>query len=164
MRVSTCAHRPILVPCNLQNFDYQIDPYIGCGHYCCYCYALNQAETDWDKEILIHSDISGQLNEALATIPPQRIYLSYYTDPYQPCEAEHRQTRKVLTLFLERGFSASILTTSDMVVADMDLLREMPDASVSVSVAFNENRVRQQFEAHTIDTETRIEALRKKFA
>ncbi len=161
MHVSTCAHRPILVPCNLQNMDYQVDPYIGCGHYCYYCYALNQAETDWDQEIQTHSDISGQLDEALETIAPQKIYLSYYTDPYQPCEAEHHQTRKVLTLFLEKGFSASILTKSDLVVRDMDLLRQMQDASVSVSVAFNDNRVRQQFEAHTIDTEARIEALQK---
>ncbi len=164
MIVSTCTHRPILVSCNLPNTDYQVDPYVGCGHCCYYCYALNEAETDWEKEILIHSDIAGQLSQELATIPPQKIYLSYYTDPYQPCEAEHRQTRKALEIILKNGFSTRILTKSDLVTRDMDLLRQMKDASVSVSVAFNDNRVRQQFEAHTMDTEARIEALRKKFA
>ena len=161
MRISTCTQRPILIPCNLQNIAYQVDPYVGCGHYCYYCYALNQAETDWEKEIHIHSDIAGQLAEELENISPQKIYLSYYTDPYQPCEDEQRQTRRVLALLLEKGFWVSILTKSDLVVRDMDLLQEMQDASVSVSVAFNDNRVRQQFEAHTIDTEDRIEALRK---
>jgi DNA repair photolyase len=37
----------------------------------------------------------------------------------------------------------------------------MEDASVSVSVAFNDNQTRKQFEADTIDTEVRIGALRK---
>ena len=161
MRVSPCARRPVLVPCNLPNLDYQVDPYVGCGHYCYYCYALNQAEADWAKEIQMHSDIAGQLSEALETIPPQKIYLGYYTDPYQPCETEHRQTREALELISEKGFSASILTKSDRVTRDMDLLHRMKDASVSVSVAFNDNRVRRLFEAHTIDTEDRIEALRK---
>jgi DNA repair photolyase len=37
----------------------------------------------------------------------------------------------------------------------------MSDASISVSVAFNDNRTRRLFEANTIDTEKRIEALSK---
>jgi len=43
----------------------------------------------------------------------------------------------------------------------LDILEEMKDASVSVSVAFNDNIIRQQFEANTIDTEFRIEALKQ---
>ena len=66
-----------------------------------------------------------------------------------------------MELFLEKGFSVSILTKSDLVVRDMDILQEMDQASVSVSVAFNDNQVRQQFEANTIDTEARIGALHK---
>lgn len=161
MKLTICSYRPILVPCCLENLDYQVDPYVGCEHHCYYCYALNQAETDWTEEILMYKDIASQLSRELEKIPPQTVYMGYYTDPYQPCEAEYRQTRKVLELFLEKGFSANILTKSDLVVRDMDLLKEMSRASVSVSVAFNDNRVRRQFEAKTIDTEARIEALRK---
>jgi DNA repair photolyase len=161
MKVSRCLYRPILVPCNLNNLDYQVDPYVGCEHNCYYCYALNQAETDWTEEIFVYNDISGQLSRELEKISPQKIYMGYYTDPYQPCEAEQCQTRKVLKLFLEKGFSASILTKSDLVVRDMDLLKEMEHASVSVSVAFNDNHIRRQFEAKTIDTEVRIRALQK---
>jgi DNA repair photolyase len=122
---------------------------------------LQKAETDWTEEILMHNDITGQLSEELEKIPPQKIYMGYYTDPYQPCESGYRQTRKVLKLFLEKGFSASILTKSDLVVRDIDLLKEMNAASVSVSVAFNDNDTRRHFEANTIDTEDRIEGLHK---
>ena len=85
--------------------------------------------------------------------------MGYQTDPYQPCEEEYRQTRKVLELFKKYDFSASILTKSDLVVRDIEILKEMNDASISVSVAFNDNQTRRLFESKTIDTEKRIEAL-----
>ena len=161
MKVSACTSRPILSPCGLKDIDYQVDTYVGCEHYCYYCYALPQAETDWSKEILIHNDIIDQLSNELDKIPPQTIFMGYHTDPYQPCEMEYRQTRKVLELFLKNGFSASILTKSDLVVRDIEILKEMNDAAISVSAAFNDNQTRRLFEANTIDTERRIEALNK---
>ncbi len=159
MKVSVRTNRPILSPCGLKDIEYQVDTYVGCEHYCYYCYALAQAETDWSNEILIHNDIVDQLSEEIEKIPSQTIYMGYHTDPYQPCEAEYQQTRKVLELFLHKGFSASILTKSDLVVRDIDILKEMKDAAVAVSVAFNDNQTRRLFEANTIDTEKRIEAL-----
>ncbi len=161
MKVSECTSRKIISSCGLKDLNYQVDPYVGCEHYCYYCYALATAETDWSKEIQTHKNIVEQLSEEIDKIPPQTIYLGYHTDPYQPCEAEYRQTRKVLALFFEKGFSASILTKSDLVVRDVDILKEMKDAAVSVSVAFNDNSTRRLFEAETMDTEKRIEALRQ---
>jgi DNA repair photolyase len=67
----------------------------------------------------------------------------------------------VLELLLEKGFSASILTKSNLVLRDTDLLQKMNQATVSVSVAFNDNDVRRLFESNTMDTEERINALRE---
>ena len=161
MILTPCNNRPVLQPCTLPERNFQVDPYIGCEHYCYYCYVLPKAETDWQREILFHEDIAGRLEKALAVIPPQTIYMGWETDPYQPCEAEYRQTRQVLKLLLEKGFSASILTKSDFVLRDTGLLQQMNDAMVSTSVAFNDNDVRRLFESNTIDTESRINALRK---
>jgi len=161
VKVSECSRREILVPCSLDGFEHQIDPYIGCEHYCKYCYVLNQAETDWTREILIHRDISAQLSEELHGIGTQRVYMGYLTDPYQPCEREHRQTRKVLELLAGKGFSVGILTKSDLVLRDIDVLSQMSDASISVSVAFHDNFIRRLLEHNTIDTEDRIAALHK---
>jgi len=161
MKVSVSTKRKILSPCGLKDLDYQVDTYVGCEHYCYYCYALTQAETDWSKEILIHKEITHQLSKEIDKVSPQTIYIGYHTDPYQPCEAEFHQTRKALELLKEKRFSASILTKSDLVVRDIDILKEMKSAAVSVSVAFNDNRTRQLFEANTMATEKRIEALRQ---
>ena len=161
MILTPCKRRPVLQPCTLPDRNYQVDPYIGCEHYCYYCYVLNQAETDWRKEVLIYKDITSQLKSELAGIEPQTIYMGWHTDPYQPCETECHQTRKVLELLLDKGFSVSILTKSDLVLRDMDLLASMKNARISVSVSFNDNDVRRLFEANTIDTEARILALRE---
>ena len=159
INVKTCDTHSILHPCTLQGRNYQVDPYIGCEHYCYYCYALNQAETDWRKEIFIHEDIACRLESELAGIEPQTIYMGWQTDPYQPCEAQYRQTRRVLELLVKKGFSASVLTKSDLVLRDMDLLQKMDTASVSFSVAINDNRTRRIFEANTMDNGHRIQAL-----
>ena len=52
--------------------------------------------------------------------------------------AQCHQTRHVLELLLEKGFSASILAKSDLVLRDLDLRQAMEKATVSISVAFNE--------------------------
>jgi DNA repair photolyase len=122
---------------------------------------LPQAETDWSKEVLIYRDVVKRLSKEIDEISPQTIYMGYYTDPYQPCEKQYQQTRKVLKLLLKKGFSVSILTKSNLVLRDLDILQEMDRAQVSVSVAFDDNNVRKLFEARTIETEARIDALRE---
>jgi len=161
MKISICSNRPILVPCSLEGFDYQMDPYVGCAHFCRYCYVLDQAETDWTEEVLIHAELFSQLTGELEGLTPQTVYMGYHSDPYQPCEAELRQTRTALEVLLERGFSASILTKSDLVLRDSDVLQKMASANVSVSVAFSDDRIRELFEVNTIETPRRISALQK---
>ena len=159
MKLTPCRGRSILAPCSLNGLNYQIDPYIGCEQCCHYCYALNTAETDWEAEVLFHEDLGSRLETELSDIGPQKIYMGWETDPYQPCEEESRQTRTVLETLLEKGCSASILTKSDRVLRDLDLLRQMPDSSISFSIAFDNDTDRQQFEANTRDTGSRIAAL-----
>ena len=160
MKITICSEKTLLTPCTLDRFDYQLDPYIGCGHLCYYCYVLSYAETDWKREIQVFRDIVGQLQNELKDLTPQTIYMGYHTDPYQPCEAKLGQTRRALEVLQENGFSASILTKSDLILRDLEILKAMDAASVSVSVSFKNNRTRTIFEANTVETEKRIEALR----
>ena len=161
VKISYCEDRSVLHPCKLEKFEYQIDPYIGCEHYCYYCYVLDQAKTDWRKEVMTYQDIAAKLNEEIKGITPQTVYMGNHTDPYQPCEAVYEQTRKVLDVLHDNGFSASILTKSDLVLRDLKTIREMEDSSVSISVAFSDSQNHRIFEAKTQETARRIDALRK---
>lgn len=161
MKNRVTSNRILLEPCGLKDLNYQIDPYIGCEHNCHYCYAKEEAETDWTKEILIHDSIEERLEKELKDIEPQTIYLGYKTDPYQPCEVSLEQTKKVLEILSGKGFSASILTKSNLVLRDLDILTKMENPFVSVSLAFTEERTKKLFEANTICTSERISSLKK---
>jgi DNA repair photolyase len=161
IKVSVCSHRPILEPCSLEGLAFQVDPYVGCQHHCYYCYALNQAETDWDREVQVHQDLVGQLRDELSGLEPQRIYVGWNSDGYQPVESGYRQTRKLLELLAERGFSISLLTKSDLVTRDIDLFLKMPEASVGISIAFQDTHTRRLFEANSPSNRRRVEALKR---
>jgi DNA repair photolyase len=81
------------------------------------------------------------------------------SDPYQPCEKMHRQTRHLLELLAERGFSACILTKSDLCVRDIDLLKKMPGSSAGVSLAFHDDTTRELFEPDAPSNSRRLAAL-----
>lgn len=163
MKVNICSHRKLLKSCHLDMYNYQIDPYIGCEHCCQYCYALNEAETDWEKEILIYRDITKQLVQELSSIEPltKPIYFGMESDPYQPLESELTQTRKALELLAEKGYYVSILTKSGLIIRDIDLLTKMQGSSAGFSIAFQDEETRKLFEKNAPSNEERIESLKK---
>jgi DNA repair photolyase len=161
MQVHLCSGRPILEPCSLQNYAHQLDSYVGCEHHCFYCYALNQAETDWAKEILVRPDFAHQLAQELAALEPQPIYIGWNSDAYQPAEQVYQHTRQALELLVRRGCSVCILTKSGLVTRDIDLIARMPGSSVGFSIAFQDDQVRQLFEDKAPPNECKIAALKK---
>jgi DNA repair photolyase len=159
MRVRLVSRWPLLQPCSLEGHAYQIDPYVGCEHLCHYCYALNRAETDWAQEILTYQSMAAQLGRELTGLASQSIYMGWNTDPYQPVERIQRQTRRVLEVLASEGHSVCILTKSGLVARDVDLLATMPGSSAGVSLAFQDEQVRQWFETKAPPNEQRVGAL-----
>ncbi len=153
-------NQSILMTCGLDGFEYQLEPYFGCGHQCLYCYALCGAEGSWVSDVRLYENMPARLKAAISDLEPQRVYMGLYCDPYQPAEAEHGQTRQALQILAGAGFSASILTKSDLVTRDFDLLTAMPAASVGFSLGFTDEGLRQSLEEETPPNSRRIEALK----
>lgn len=148
-------------PCSLKGFNYQLDPYIGCEHLCCYCYALNQAEGGRGNKVSIHTSLAERLPGELSALEPQVVYLGMNTDPYQQSEAVLYQTRTALQLLADQGFSASVLTKSGLITRDTSLLKNMSSSAAGISVAFTDESQRKLFEKNAPSTEDRINALGK---
>ncbi len=159
MEVGLCTPRPILQPCSLEGHKYQLDPYIGCEHDCRYCYAQNDAEVDWPRQILIHRDLRQRLALELEGVAPQSVYMGMNSDPYQPAEERRLQTRAVLELLTERGFTACVLTKSPLIARDLDLFMRMADPYLGFSIAFQDESVRRRFEGNAPPNEARLKAL-----
>lgn len=159
MKLIKSDQRNIIKPCELDGFNYQIDPYLGCEHGCHYCYTQNRF--DWNDEIQTYDNLREKLTAELSSLKPQKIYLGMNTDPYQPVEEEFRQTRTVLEVLSEHDFSATILTKSNLVVRDIDILKDVPGASIGISIAFQNDVERKLFEENTVSNTDRILALNK---
>jgi len=113
------------------------------------------------NEVRSYKNLPERLAGQLSQLKPQPIYMGWYSDPFQPVEALRCQTRESLKVLLDAGFSACILTKSDLVVRDVDLLLPMPEASVGISLGFSDDPLRCLLELGTPPNHNRITALKK---
>ena len=123
MVVRKIEAKTALSPSNLPGLDLTLNPYRGCEHNCVYCYApylFRMARDEWSK-VGAKLDLPRLIaKEALKK--PGVIGLSTATDPYQPIEAELGLTRRCLQELVKAKAKVSVLTKSDLVLRDVDLL------------------------------------------
>ncbi len=136
---------PLLKPYGLDTGGLQIDPYVGCSHFCKYCW-LNNTACSSEPSVRLHVNLIDRLAIDLATIEPQRVYLGIEGDPYIPLEEEMHQTRMVLEILAASGFSVSIETKSSRILRDIDLIAKIPGTEVTISFAFYSEDDRRRFE------------------
>ena len=136
MTVRAIPVKSILTKSNLPVCDFSVNPYVGCEHACKYCYA------SFMKRFTDHPEPWGAFVDAKEWPPlrgagrfaGQSAFIGSVTDPYQPCEEKLRRTRALLEQLAGSGMKISIQTKSDLVLRDLDLIRQFPDARVGFSV------------------------------
>ncbi|UCE11536.1 MAG: radical SAM protein [Candidatus Thorarchaeota archaeon] len=150
--------------------DYAINPYTGCQHGCVYCYArfmkryTGHINDEWGSFVDVKINGPTLLERQLGRrreSSRDRVVLSTVTDPYQPQEREYEITRRCLEILGRYDFPTSILTKSDLVMRDEDLLSQIPEAEVGATIITLDERVRRVFEAGATPSERRVNALRR---
>src|SRR5579871_71797 len=119
-------------------FQWTINPYRGCEFGCKYCYArythefMEMTATDFEDKIYAKTAAAHLLRQELGRIDrKEHIAVGTATDPYQPAERRFGRTRSILEVFLkERGRFLGITTKSDLVLRDVDLLKEISRSNV----------------------------------
>lgn len=119
-------------------FQWTINPYRGCEFGCKYCYArythefMEMAPADFEDKIYAKSAAALLLRQELRKVTAkEHIALGTATDPYQPAERRFERTRAILEVFAdESGRYLGITTKSDLIVRDLDLLREVARRNV----------------------------------
>jgi DNA repair photolyase len=168
MGINKVNAKSILNKTGIPGLGYAINPYTGCTHGCVYCYArfmkrLTGHTERWgsflDAKVNARDVLKRQLERRRAPLKGG-VFLSSVTDPYQPAEAIFRLTRGVLEVLLEYGVPISILTKSDLVLRDIDLLRQFEECSVGLSIMTIDEEIARRFEPHAPLPQRRIEALR----
>ena len=115
-------------------FDASVNPYRGCEHGCVYCFARPNHEylgfsagLDFETRILVKDDAPELLGRELGHSgwKPQPIAMSGVTDPYQPIERHLGLTRRCLEVLAEYRNPVVLITKSDLVIRDADILESM---------------------------------------
>jgi DNA repair photolyase len=144
------------------DFDYSLNPYVGCGFACAYCFAANfvaddQRRADWGKWVDIKVDAERQVLRT--DLRGKKIFMSSATDPYQPLEQKVGLTRRILEAIVPQQPHLIVQTRSPLVTRDIDLLKRLDKVCVNMSITTDSERVRKRFEPSCASIDRRIEAL-----
>lgn len=157
---------------NYFGFRYTLNLYRGCRHGCPFCYARythwflgyerpRDFETQIEVKINAPDLLAGELKSSF--YDGTLINLGAATDNYQPAEKKYRLTRSCLALLDRHDAPAVILTKSDLVTRDLDILREM-NRRGRVTVIFTLTTLDpaqwQFLEPHTLPPQRRLDAMR----
>jgi DNA repair photolyase len=153
-------------------FPWSVNPYRGCEFGCQYCYARYTHEymeldgDEFESKIFVKKD-AGPLAARDLLSRGQRgehIAIGSATDPYQPAEKKFRATRAVLDQMARlEGLSVSITTKSNLVLRDIDVLRQIAERSkisVNLTITTPDARLARLLEPRAPRPDLRFAAVR----
>lgn len=161
MNISNVKAKSILVKSNLPASDYVANPYAGCTHNCRYCYACFMKRfTGHDEEWGTYLDVKEyESNKLPSALSGKTVLLSSVTDPYNPYEMRYRKSREILELLSGTDANVEILSKSDLMVRDIDLLKRISHLSVGISLNTLDDSFRHDMESGAPSVERRLKAL-----
>jgi DNA repair photolyase len=146
--------KTLLTKTAISGIDYCINPYMGCGHGCRYCYAsfmkrFTGHPEPWGEFVDVKVNAPQVLRRQLKRAKPGVVALSTVTDPYQPVEKRYQITRRCLEVLLEYQFPVTLLTRSPLCLRDMDLFKQFKTIDVGVSITTHDEEIRKIFEGRS---------------
>lgn len=147
---------------NLPIAGYSINPYIGCTHACKYCYAT------FMKRFTNHPEPWGSFIDVKNWEPITNIQkyqgktmlVGTVTDGYNEQEKRYKRTRAFLEQMQGSGINLIITTKSDLVLRDLDLIKQYDNPLVAWSINTLDENFRSDMD-NAVSIERRIEAMKK---
>ena len=139
--------------------------YRGCSHGCIYCDSRSRCYqfTHPFEDIEVKRNAPELLEAALRRKRKKcMIATGSMSDPYMHCEEQLGLTRTCLEIILRCGFGATLLTKSDRVLRDIDLLEQINRRTkcvVQMTLTTFDNELCRVVEPHVCPTQRRIEVL-----
>jgi DNA repair photolyase len=155
------------------SFDRSINPYRGCEHGCIYCFARPthaylglSPGLDFESKLFMKPDAPELLERELSArnYTPRTIAIGTNTDPYQPVERRYQVMRRILEVLERAGHPVGIVTKSNLVVRDLDILSRMARRNlvrVGISVTTMDAQLARVMEPRAPTPSRRLEALRQ---
>jgi len=145
---------------------YNMNLYRGCQHQCIYCDSRSECYQieDFNHDVLVKANAIALLRLELAEKHiVGTIGTGSMNDPYMPLEAQVRLTRSALEVIAESGFPVHVITKSDLVMRDIDLLEEISRktyAAVTFTVTTADDLLSKRLEPGAPVSSRRVAALK----
>ncbi len=146
-------------------FDYIMNIYRGCNHGCIYCYARSEfyeKSGNFDN-VRVKENALQKIRDDLKRIYKKGIVLTAgASDPYNIHEKEMKLTRNALELINAYEFGACILTKSNMVLRDKDILLDIKNnfpVSVNFTITCSDDELCKKVEPYTSLSSERFKAI-----
>jgi DNA repair photolyase len=168
MKIKEIQCKSALSECGFSAGSFCINPYVGCGHACQYCYArfmkrfVGHSEP-WGTFVDVKINIADVLEKQIK-LPKYKnklIYIGTVTDPYQPLERKYKLTRKILEILLKYQNPVEILTKSNLILRDIDLLKKFKDIRVNFTINTLDEKWKRLVEPYSSSIKERLEAAKK---
>lgn len=145
--------------------DYNMNLYRGCSHGCIYCDSRSECYHIENFDI-----VKGKAN-ALAILESELfrkkkrgiIGIGAMSDTYNPQEIKYEITREALKLISKYHFGVSIDTKSDLILRDLDLLREINnknDVIVKFTITTPNDKLSKLIEPNVCVSSRRLQAIK----
>lgn len=152
-------------------FNASINPYRGCEHGCIYCYARPahaymglSPGLDFETKLFFKPDAAKLLEKELSKpgYRCERIHIGGNTDPYQPAERKLKITRGLLEVLDRFNHPLSIITKSNLIARDADILGRMAErrlATAALSITTLDRSLARAMEPRCATPAKRLEAI-----
>lgn len=154
--------------CGFPGGGLAINPYVGCGHGCVYCYArfikrFTGHTEKWGTFVDARTNIAEILEKQMRSskYKSEQIYIGTVTDPYQPIEEKYKLTRSILKVLINYKNPVSILTKSDIVLRDVDLLKQFKEVNVNFTITTLNEKWKRLTEPNSPTVKQRFRAMKK---
>jgi len=139
----------------LFNGNYTFDPYQNCEFGCLYC------DSSLDKTIYIKTNAIELFKKDLNKLKKGTVVIGSVNDPYQNAEKNFEITRNILEILKQNNFSCHILTKSELVLRDIDILSKISNCYITISIISIKNSITNIFEKNAPTTKNRLKIIKK---
>ena len=138
MKIEYIEAKQILIrnnnPENWFGIHYNINPYRGCQHDCIYCDSRSDCyQIKNFKDLIVKTNAAELLDKALS-VKKRKVTIGTgsMSDPYIPAEKHIKLTEKILQVINKYSFPFHLITKSDLILRDIELLKEINKTFLSV--------------------------------
>ncbi len=115
----------------------------------------------WGEFVDVKINAPDLISQDTKKYKNKSIFISSVTDPYQPAEIKYKLMRGILKNLIPLNPDLSVLTKSDLIVRDIDLLKQFKKCIVGVSLSSFDDKIRKEVEPFASSVARRINAVKE---